>query len=122
MRTKNLVTKECKNCLVKFTRWAFRKAIFCSRLCKQKYMVADKNGSWKGDKVGYYGLHKWVENQLGKPKRCESCKTIKAKKYEWANISKSYKRELSDWVRLCVSCHHYFDGTSKVKPFNYHNL
>lgn len=122
MRTKNLETKNCKECGVLFTRWAFRKAIFCSKKCKGKHLSGENNSSWKGDQVSYSGLHKWVESILGKPKQCESCKTIKAKKYEWANKSKKYKRKIDDWVRLCVSCHHYFDGTSNVKPFNYHKL
>lgn len=122
MRTKNLTTKKCRNCGVEFTKWAFRKATFCSRGCSQYFFVGEKNAGYKGSEVGYYGLHKWVEKELGKPKQCESCKTIKAKKYEWANKSRSYKRELSDWVRMCVACHHYYDGTSKVKPFNYHTI
>lgn len=30
---------------------------------------------------------------------------LKHRQYHWANISRSYKRDLSDWVRLCASCH-----------------
>ena len=29
------------------------------------------NHSWKGDKVGYWGVHAWVYKQLGKPKKKE---------------------------------------------------
>ena len=65
----------------------------------------EKNPSWKGDEVGYYGLHTWVARKLGKPKKCNRCGTTKAKRYEWANISREYKRDLSDWERLCASCH-----------------
>lgn len=63
------------------------------------------NPGWKGDDVGYSGLHQWVRRELGEPNKCEKCETTKAKKYEWANISLKYKRDLNDWKRLCVSCH-----------------
>ena len=71
------------------------------------------NANWKGNKVGYGALHDWVVLRLGKPQICEKCGTIKAKKYEWANISGNYKREIIDWKRLCTSCHRLFDGHAK---------
>lgn len=65
--------------------------------------------NWKGNEVGYKGLHDWINRNFGKPAICWYCKTISAKKFEWANISKKYKRDKSDWIRLCASCHDYFD-------------
>lgn len=32
----------------------------------------------------------------------------------WANISGKYLRDITDWVRLCVSCHKYFDKQKKL--------
>lgn len=66
---------------------------------------------WKGDRVGYVGLHIWVSNHLGKPHNCEHCGNaeLKHRQYHWANKSGEYKRELSDWIRLCVSCHSKYD-------------
>lgn len=64
---------------------------------------------WKGDKVGYSALHKWVTNRLGRPNHCAHCHTEVAKRYEWANISHAYKRDLSDWIRLCCTCHSLYD-------------
>src|SRR5438128_11421542 len=72
-------------------------------------VAATKNPKWKGDKVGYFGLHLWVNRKLGRPSLCESCKTKKAKKFEWANKSGEYKRDLEDWLRLCTSCHRKYD-------------
>lgn len=46
---------------------------------------------------------------LGSPKYCANCETIKAIRYEWANISHFYKRDLSDWIRLCALCHRRYD-------------
>lgn len=65
---------------------------------------------WKGDEVGYHGLHKWVYKKLGSPSKCEDCNLDdKNRKYHWANISQEYKRELTDWKRLCCSCHKLYD-------------
>lgn len=64
---------------------------------------------WKGDRVSYDGLHRWIANKKGRPKKCEQCKTTKAKKYEWANKDHKYSRNLEDWMRLCTSCHRKYD-------------
>ena len=73
-------------------------------------MWGKRGGRWKGDKVGYTALHEWLYRKLGQPKICENCHTKKAKRYEWANISGEYKRDLDDYVRLCKSCHTKFDS------------
>ena len=73
----------------------------------------DKNYAWKGEDVSYTGLHQWVTRYLGSPKKCSECGTETAPKYEWANVSKEYKRELNDWIRLCKACHMRFDGLLK---------
>lgn len=68
---------------------------------------------WKGSEVGYGALHSWIYRQLGKPTFCSHCKSKDARKFEWANKSGQYKRELDDWVRLCTSCHRLFDNKRK---------
>lgn len=61
---------------------------------------------FKGTNSEYRMLHYWVEKQLGKPKECKSCGlTDEDRRYHWANISSEYKRDTSDWERLCVPCH-----------------
>lgn len=30
--------------------------------------------------------------------------THKSTRYHWANISKEYKRDFSDWMQMCPSC------------------
>lgn len=79
-----------------------------SRANKNKNLNED-NPAWKGKEVGYFGLHAWINNKLGRPKQCENCGKVKAKKFEWANKNHTYKRNLKDWVRLCVSCHRLYD-------------
>lgn len=61
--------------------------------------------NWKGDAVGYSALHAWVRRVKGAPCVCERCGTTEGKRYEWANKSREYRRDLDDWERLCVSCH-----------------
>lgn len=53
----------------------------------------------------YRTLHLWVERKLGKPQKCTMCCTSAKRRYHWANISGQYKKDLSDWRRLCVPCH-----------------
>jgi hypothetical protein len=70
------------------------------------------NPQWKGAKAGYFSIHDWVKLRLGRPKLSAHCGTTTAKKYEWANISKKYERNIKDWLRLCTSCHRKYDGHS----------
>lgn len=71
----------------------------------------ENNSFWKGDKVGYFGVHNWIYRKLGQPSICSDCGTTDPnKKYEWANISGKYLRDVFDYKRLCVRCHRKFDG------------
>jgi hypothetical protein len=75
---------------------------------KKGEMSESKNPMWKGDGVGYFALHDWVERNLGKPEYCAFCQKTEGK-FQWANVSRAYKRLLSDWIRLCPGCHKLFD-------------
>ena len=69
-----------------------------------------KEKLWKGDNVGYKGLHKWVKKCKGKPKICEHCGIdCEEKRLEWANIDHKYKRNLDDFISLCCKCHRCYD-------------
>lgn len=74
-----------------------------------KGLSEEQQARWVGDKVGYDALHSWVEKHLGKPRKCEFCGSENAKKFDWSNKSGLYKRNLTDWQRLCVSCHFKYD-------------
>lgn len=63
----------------------------------------------KSGTTEYRIIHFWVERQLGKPSVCENCGIIDAKKYGWANLSGQYKQDVSDWARLCTTCHNLID-------------
>lgn len=66
--------------------------------------------AWKGDQITRSGLHAWLRRTFGKPSTCENCGTIEAKRYDWANISGKYLRDINDFKRLCVKCHKKFDN------------
>lgn len=72
---------------------------------------------WKGDDVGYNALHIWVRKEFGQPKKCEHCQkdNLTGKSIHWANKTGLYKRDISDWLRLCVSCHRLYDYKFKIK-------
>ena len=74
----------------------------------KKHLPDSQHWDWKGDDVGYFGLHSWVNRKMGKATKCMKCK--KTGWCHWANISQEYKRDLSDWISLCPKCHHKFDG------------
>lgn len=85
---------------------------YCSKNCFYGYRILPKRSdhhAWKGLSASYVTIHKWVARELGKPNYCEACHTKKANRFEWSNISGEYKRELSDWKRLCSRCHHAVD-------------
>lgn len=75
-------------------------------------LFESKSYAWKGEDVGYVGLHNWVRRRLGKPTKCEFCSKdgLTGKQIHWANKSHLYKRDLEDWIRLCVSCHKKYDS------------
>lgn len=119
--------RECLVCSKEFRAtkdFKERKQKFCSSYCYSKYWVenirptldtsqsgvsGENNHMWKGDDVGYSGIHKWVYRQLGSPKECKSCGDTSERKYEWANLSHEYKRDTSDWKRMCTPCHRAYD-------------
>ncbi len=99
-----------------------------SQTLKRKYknnqiknQKKENNGNWKGSKASYAGFHARINREKGQPLFCEICNTTdKNKTYEWASISKNYK-DLTDYKRLCKSCHNKLDNVGVKKgniPWN----
>ena len=111
--------------------WENRK--YCGHICywKNKHdipwnkgkklpQLQGKNaGQWKGARAKYTAKHMWVQARLGRPKFCSVCHSTEKKKDEWANISREYKRDLDDWIRLCTSCHRKYDKTWLIRDRDY---
>lgn len=85
-----------------------------------KKVKGKKNINWKGEKVKYSGIHKWISYNFGKANKCENkdCTGI-YKKYEWSNISGKYRRSIKDWEQLCISCHRKKNPRKKQKTTTY---
>lgn len=72
-------------------------------------LLGEGNHKWKGDGASFTAKHNWIVRRLGKPQKCEHCGTTKKRMYHWSNISGEYKRDVSDYQRLCVPCHKKYD-------------
>jgi hypothetical protein len=119
--TRVILFKACLQCLQPYqksrsfslTRW--KRSKFCSMKCSGIHATKTgskrgaNNATWKGDRVGYGGLHDWIRKEAGTPSFCEHCHTTEPKRFEWANKSGLYRRERSDWIRLCKKCHNQYD-------------
>ena len=67
----------------------------------------DEHHAWKGESVGYRGLHYWLRREKGVPESCVKCG--KTGRIQWANISGEYHRDTSDYIAMCSSCHKKYD-------------
>lgn len=77
---------------------------------------------WK-DNPSYKAIHRWVWKHFKSSMICEICEKsfTSGRKINWANLSGQYKRERSDWARLCVPCHRKWDNHSEKMKENWKN-
>lgn len=70
-----------------------------------------ENNSWKGDAVGYSGIHWWLRETFGNANHCDNAKCLsKSKRFEWAKLKgKGYQRKRNNFFQLCKSCHATYD-------------
>lgn len=95
----------------------------CSEETKEKIgknRWGKKNPNWKGNDIKYTSLHQWINRQLGEPNKCEHCgkEGLKRNQINWANKDHTYKRDLEDWISLCVGCHKKYDLKQGNEPSN----
>jgi len=71
---------------------------------------------WFGSHSEYTSIHNWVNHKLGKPTKCKKCGRdgLSGRQIHWSNISKKYKKDITDWVRLCAKCHAGLDKSRKL--------
>lgn len=67
--------------------------------------------SWKGEGVGYRGLHYWLRRTLGVPDKCSKCDKADTRPrfIQWASVNGKYPRDPRNYVPLCGSCHKLHD-------------
>lgn len=119
--TVDKIEVSCQDCSLKFFVYPSRisqgRGKFCSKTCRSRFSmgkrVGDKAAAWKGDGITYGSMHNWISHVLGRPSLCENCETTTAVRFEWANLSGEYKRDISDWARLCKSCHMLIDDVHR---------
>lgn len=64
----------------------------------------------------YINVHLWIKSKLGKATSCKVSYKHSSKVFHWANISRKYLYELSDWIELCPMCHKIFDDNKLTVP------
>ena len=89
---------------------AARKALLASEKYWASRPRGEKHAAWKGDKVGYCAVHDWVSRIIGRASYCEVCGITEEKRRCYlANLSGEYRRDISDWKKMCASCHRKHD-------------
>jgi len=82
-------------------------------------MMGENNPAYKGDEVGYTGLHRWLRKNMPKPELCEV--GGEKEKLEVANITGIYNRDFSNWVWACRRCHRKIDFPDGMMGKNFQN-
>lgn len=86
---------------------------------KKRLAIPQNNPNWKGDDVGYQGIHIWLRKNYGYPKMCELCQTPGERvKRQWSlswALKKGcqYKRRRENFLPLCDKCHRKYDVTDR---------
>lgn len=98
--------------------WSKRK--YCSLKCSPTVpSKKSEHTNWKGDQVGYHGLHQWIRHNFGRPTECADCgkdnTQSKRSVVHWASIKHLYLRDKDNWIALCAKCHYAFDKLSGVR-------
>lgn len=137
-REENYRTFICGECGKAFRKYASPSCIKlgnCGRYCSQKCCLAHNrslgnekrveslrksnvgplNNKWKGDKAGYHAIHKWINYYKGKPIECSRCGK-NGPGVGWANIDHKYRRNVDDYIALCMSCHKKHDYAAGITP------
>jgi len=81
---------------------------------KYPHLQRENSAEWKGKKATYSAFHKRIYRIKGLPNFCEVCKTTKAKRFEWANLTGKY-HDINDYKRMCSSCHIRYDKKRRSK-------
>lgn len=85
------------------------------------HLKNENNPAWKGNNIGYCGLHSWLYRNYKKDGVCGICN--KNSKYtECALIKgKLYKRNIHNFMELCKKCHNNYDGIGYGKGEKHFN-
>jgi hypothetical protein len=92
-----------------------------TKLWKDKEYIKKHTGSanphWKGENVGYSGIHNWLVKNFGKANICENslCKK-ESKSFGWAKLKEcNYERNRKNFIMLCYQCHTLYDKNKEFE-------
>ncbi len=112
----NLPPKHKKDCkCFRCSKISWNKGIKTASIIGEKIRksLLGKTGKdsrrWLGEKAKIKAKHMYIYKTYGLATKCDLCGDKKATSYEWSNISRTYKRDMSDWRQLCISCHRKYD-------------
>ena len=66
---------------------------------------------WKGDRVGYKGIHCWLNKKFGRAQKCGNIECDNTSNwFEWClKKGKKYERKRENFINLCRKCHKKYD-------------
>lgn len=77
--------------------------------------MSERRKEWADKRITqYHSIHYWVKKRLPKTEACSWCGN-QSLRIELANLSGDYKKEVSDFVWICVSCHKKYDGVHELQ-------
>ena len=93
--------------------WRGKHRSEAERATVSRNKTGERNHNWKGDGLGYQSLHSWLIRHFPKTGVCEWCSRVVGGSgtagTHFANISGEYRRDRSDFMELCSSCHKLYD-------------
>lgn len=74
--------------------------------CQSKLSTMPKLASG----YSYMAIHTWLARHFGRADHCENRECDgRSRVFEWANLSKTYPKDITDYRQLCKGCHIRFD-------------
>ena len=79
--------------------------------------AGENNHNWRGNDIGYWGIHRWLIKTFGKANKCENINCSKlGREIQWALLKgKSHQRKRENYIMLCEKCHKKYDGKPHTK-------
>jgi hypothetical protein len=81
------------------------------QLVKETTARGERHYEWKGQDAGYRAKHVWINREAGRASYCfnPNCLAPNSTRFQWANVSKEYRRDVNDYIPLCATCHKNWD-------------
>lgn len=57
----------------------------------------------------YFRVHEWIIRIYGNASYCSNNPDHVNRRFEWANISGVYEKDIKHFIQLCMSCHRKMD-------------